>query len=183
MGGFRRVVKMSAWVLGALVAMLCTAPSKAQTYTFARKVPAGEGYRPAPIAFDASGNLYVASMEEHRIIRYSADLKREIGRWGSLGTQPGQFGNPCGVAVDATGNVYVLASNNLRVQKFDKDGKYLLAWGSWGTGNGQFRGPSGIAVDPSGNVFVTDSVLDRVQKFDSSGRFLLKWGSWGSGNG
>jgi DNA-binding beta-propeller fold protein YncE len=114
-----------------------------------------------------------------------------LRKWGSYGSDKGQFNSPNGVAVDKDGNVYVADTGNRRIQKFDRYGNWLLMWGSYGSGNGQFEEPYGVAVDKDGNVYVADGnysqtdglVSSRIQKFDSNGTFLLKWGSYGSGDG
>jgi DNA-binding beta-propeller fold protein YncE len=41
-----------------------------------------------------------------------------ITKWGSPGTENGQFARPEGINVDPSGNVYVADTNNNRVQKF-----------------------------------------------------------------
>ena len=86
-------------------------------------------------------------------------------KWGSTGTEDGQFKNPLGVAVDSSGNIYVADADNYRIQKFTSDGGFITKWGSNGTGDGQFHEPIGVAVDSSGNIYVADSGNDRIQKF------------------
>ncbi|TAK32119.1 MAG: hypothetical protein EPO21_15960 [Chloroflexota bacterium] len=113
-----------------------------------------------------------------------------LTKWGSWGSDSGQFKSPRGIAVDTAGNVYVADYYNHRVQKFSSTGSFLTAWGSEGSGNGQFKDSAwpavsgaGIAVDAAGNVYVVDQGNSRVQKFTSTGSFITAWGSLGSGNG
>ncbi|HPN63784.1 MAG TPA: SBBP repeat-containing protein [Candidatus Goldiibacteriota bacterium] len=88
-----------------------------------------------------------------------------VTKWGSQGSEDGQFNNPHGVAVDSAGNVYVADSSNNRIQKFTSSGVFITKWGSYGNADGQFSYPYGVAVDSAGNVYVADSGNNRVQKF------------------
>jgi hypothetical protein len=91
-----------------------------------------------------------------------------LKKWGTNGTDNGQFDVPIGVAVDSSGNVYVSDWLNSRIQKFDSSGNFITKWGSQGKDNGQFYNPQGIAVDLSGNVYVADTLNTRIQVFSPS---------------
>ncbi|MBL7182818.1 MAG: SMP-30/gluconolactonase/LRE family protein [Anaerolineae bacterium] len=93
-------------------------------------------------------------------------------RWGSRGSEDGQFDWANDLAVDDDGNVYLADGRNSRVQKFDSDGAFLTKWGTSGEGQGQFTQPTGIAFDAAGAVYVLDLGTARVQKFSPSGDFL-----------
>jgi hypothetical protein len=41
-------------------------------------------------------------------------------KWGSNGTNNGQFSYPYGITTDSSGNVYVADSDNFRVQEFSQ---------------------------------------------------------------
>ena len=103
-------------------------------------------------------------------------------KWGTTGTDPGQFISPMSVAVDSTGSVYVPDSFT-RVQKFDSSGNFVLQFGLSGDVPGGFVSPNKVATDSTGNVYVTDLNTARVQKFSSGGTFLLTWGGSGSADG
>jgi DNA-binding beta-propeller fold protein YncE len=89
-----------------------------------------------------------------------------ITKWGSLGTEPGQFDGPSGLAVDNEDNIYVTENDNHRIQKFTSDGEFLASWGSEGIGDGQFNRPEGIDVDPLGRAIVADTGNNRIQIFN-----------------
>ena len=101
-----------------------------------------------------------------------------VTKWGSTGSNDGQFFTPTAITVDAGGNVYV-AEGGQRVQKFDNTGTFILKFGSGGSSPGQFITPSGIAVDSAGNIYVSDAndPTNRVSKFNSIGTFLNFVGS------
>lgn len=144
---------------------------------------------PRGMARDAEGNYYVADTQNLRIQKYDKD-----GNWllmfGSKGTGDGQFSplndtaegtGPGGIGVDSQGNVYVADTWNHRVEKFDKDGKFLLAFGGFinlsddaaasdPEVDAKFYGPRGIAVGPDDKIYVTDTGNKRVLIFDTTGK-------------
>jgi DNA-binding beta-propeller fold protein YncE len=71
------------------------------------------------VAVDTQGFVYVADAFNHRIQKFDSNGKF-IAKWGSLGSDDGEFYSPWGVAVDAQGFVYVADSRNHRIQKFKK---------------------------------------------------------------
>jgi predicted membrane-bound mannosyltransferase/DNA-binding beta-propeller fold protein YncE len=140
--------------------------------------------KPAGMAVDQEGNLYVADSGNHRIQKFGSDGVF-LAQVGGAGKGNGQFNEPWGVAVDAQGNVYVADTWNHRIQKFDKDLKYLTQWGS-ATSDlknpkpTEFWGPREVTVDAQGNVWVADTGTSRVLKFDANGAFLAALGGPGA---
>lgn len=106
-----------------------------------------------------------------------------VKQWGEFGTGAGRFRFPAGIAVDKASNVYVADQHNHRVQKFDAEGRFLLAWGEEGAGPSQFKYPFGVAVDSRGDVYVSDMDNHRIQKFSPRGGFIRAAGRYGSGRG
>lgn len=70
-----------------------------------------------------------------------------LTKWGSPGSEDGQFDLPLGIAVDGSGNVYVADSSNDRIQQFTSSGTFVTKWGVLGSGDGHFNFPRGVAVD------------------------------------
>ena len=71
----------------------------------------------ACLSIDRQGCVYLADVNNDRIQKFGP--KGEfICKWGSLGSDEGQFCKPNKAVVDAAGNVYVLDTENERVQKF-----------------------------------------------------------------
>ena len=144
--------------------------------------PDGCFFWPTAVALDRQGNAYVADEWLNRISIFTGQGEW-IGKWGVVGSGPGQFNRPAGLAIDAADQLYLVDSVNSRVQVFDTAGNYRFHWGRFGSDDGQFNMPWGIALDPAGNVYVADWRNDRIQKFSSDGQFLLKFGQSGAGPG
>jgi len=166
----------------------------------------GQFSEPFGIAFDSSGNWYVAEAGNNRVQKFSS-TGMYVTQLGCSTVNPsapactastgnGQLDGPYGVAVDSlSGSVYVADTYNNRVEKFTGTGAYLTQWGcttvnpappactDYNSGPGQFYRPTGIAVDSSGNVYVVDEGNNRVEKFKSDGTYVTQYGSGGSGPG
>jgi sugar lactone lactonase YvrE len=113
-----------------------------------------------------------------------------ILKWGTAGSDNGQFLTARGIAVDTAGNVYVVdASGDTRgqIQKFDSNGVFLGRVGANNDNPDGFVSAYRIAADSSNNVYATDGNADRtnnlVKKFNSSGVFQFAFGTRGSGGG
>lgn len=107
-------------------------------------------------------------------------------KWGSLGTNDGQFsygqttGEPypytAGIAADST-NIFITDYWANRIQVFDKSGAFVRKWSQSG-----FIHPSGLALDDT-SVYVASQWTHEVWVFSKSGEFVRKWGSGGSAQG
>ncbi|MGB9832246.1 MAG: stalk domain-containing protein [Caldisericum exile] len=150
---------------------------------------------PGGMCVDSSNNLYVVDMRSSVVFKLDGTGKTLL-KFGSAGTNDGQFVYPFDVSVDKQGNIYVLDrglgnKEHACVQKFDPNGKFLMKFGDNATKipqpNGTFFTAGGFAVDDNGNVFVIDSgyfyspgnpfgypVGIRLTQFDSKGNFVSK---------
>jgi len=141
----------------------------------------GEAFqRPTDVAWDASGNIYVADgYGNARIAKYEPSGKY-IKSWGSRGTAPGQFNIVHGIAIDAQGNVYAADEGNRRIQVFDANGTFKTQFLNVGT-------PTAICITPAPRQFLyvahtgdPDGMEDAaIYKVDLTGKVVAKFGRAG----
>lgn len=113
-----------------------------------------------------------------------------ILKWGTGGSNDGQFTSARGIAVDPSGNVYVAdasGDSGGQIQKFDANGNFVARLGqNNGTAQG-FISAYRITTDSSGNVYATDGAVESsnsvVKKFNSSGVFQFAFGATVSSGG
>jgi len=140
--------------------------------------------RPFGLAVDASGNMYIADQDNHRIRRIAPDgIMDTVAGTGSAGAggdggraTEAALNRPVGVAVDAAGRVYVADAGNNRVRRFAPGEiiETIAGTGSAGFGGdggpaelAQLDDPFGVAVDAGGNVFVADADNHRIRVLDA----------------
>ena len=158
-------------------------------------------YTPYGMAFDSSGNLYVADRNNATIRKVTPDgtVSTFAGLAGTTGSTDGaassaRFNWPAFPAVDRNNNVYVADQSNSTIRKITPTGTVTTLAGSPGQfssadGVGsaaRFNNPSSLAVDASGNVYVTDNGNSTIRKITPTGTvttFAGVAGSTGSTDG
>ena len=109
---------------------------------------------PYGVAFSRNRLWAVADSSNHCVHMFD-DTDQLIRKFGSYGSNNGQFTNPRGVAFDRHNHLYVVDTGNHRVQKFDTNGELLMQFGSKGTNDGQLSGPFGVTTHDD-RLYVAD---------------------------
>ncbi len=121
---------------------------------------------------DSAGNIYVAGYKTNEILKFSS-TGTCLKKWGSTGTEVGQFRTPYGVTTHldpVTGQelLYVADGLNNRVQVFTLDGAPVAQFGTFGDPGqvGTFTTMRRVAVDANGNVWAADLWGDRIERWN-----------------
>ena len=144
---------------------------------------------PFDICIDASQNLYVTDLYNHKI--------RKIDQNGNVSTLAGdvagyadgygtnaRFERPRGICIDKHNVIFVTDFMNSMIRKIDTTGyvSTIAGNGMWGLADGpalsaMFHGPDGIAVDSIGNIYVSETWNHCIRLLDTSGNVTLVAGS------
>ncbi len=159
-----------------------------------------ELYAPTGMAFDDSGNIFVADYGNHRVrkVIVSDGIIVTVAGGGISGTGDGGqattavLGFPQGVAFDPSGDFYIADELANRIRKVTVATGVITTVA--GTGNvgycpdgipatdGSLNRPYGVALDDSGNFFIADWGNNVVRKvFASTGTILTIAGNRTSG--
>jgi sugar lactone lactonase YvrE len=80
--------------------------------------------RPAAVAVDAAGNIYVLDSQEGRIQKYDKDGKY-LATIGRKGQGPGEFGAPSGLFLDGGGNLLISDLMKRQAVLLTAEGRFL----------------------------------------------------------
>jgi sugar lactone lactonase YvrE len=152
---------------------------------------------PSALAVDASGNLYIADTDNHRIRKISGttittvagDGEQGFSGDGGAATAAG-IDSPNGVAVDAAGRIYIGDTHNQRVRVVDMAGLISTLAGGNSKAFGGDGGvatsallarPRGLSVDAQGNIYVADSDNNRIRLIAATGNISTVAGNGSQG--
>lgn len=124
----------------------------------------GEFSKPAGVAVDQDGNVYVSDTWNNRIEVFDAD-GQFIRAFGKAGDGPGYFARPKGIAIDGDGHLWVADAVQNRIQVFTPEGRLLIWMGGYGMMPGQFQTLAGLTIDKNNRVFTTEQYAGRMQIF------------------
>ena len=149
---------------------------------------------PRGIAVDSSGNLWVAEVQNHRVLRFDNAASKSSGdnADGVLGqsdyvtststtTTQSSLRNPHGIAMDSDGRLWVAQNGSHRVTWFNNaasktnganaDGVLGQANFTSGTGavtQSGMNSPRDVAISPAGRLFVLIYLSNRVLIFNNA---------------
>jgi trimeric autotransporter adhesin len=140
---------------------------------------------PGAVAFDSSGNMYIADMGNARvrvvdhstgiISTFAGTTAGPAAGDGGLATAA-KLNQPQGLAFDAAGNLYIADTGNNRVRKVDTGG-YISTFAGTTAGFGGDTGQATLAqlhtpmqlAFYSGSLYIADESNHRIRKVDGSG--------------
>ncbi len=142
-------------------------------------------FQPSGLAFDSSGNVYIADTLNHRIRRVSRDgMITTVAGTGSPGYSGNngfatlaQLNSPDGISFDSAGNLYIADTGNNVIRKV-AGGIISTVAGTGVAGNaGDFGpatsatlyNPNGVVPGPNGVLYIADSGNNRIRVVDAAG--------------
>lgn len=194
---FRRIHLKRIAVSFVVALLVCSTAGLAQEYTwelFAGS-PGGAGWydgaasearfsRPAGIAVDSSGNVYVAESRNCTIRKVTPDgtvttlagVARSCGYVDGPGSEA-RFSEPHGLAIDGSRNLYVSDRSYSIIRKVTPLGEVTTLAGEAGSsgsadGTGsaaRFSQPAGLCVDANGDILVADYYNHTIRKITPAG--------------
>ncbi|XP_065180522.1 tripartite motif-containing protein 2-like isoform X3 [Sycon ciliatum] len=126
----------------------------------------GISFGVAALSLPQHGICYAVTDWYDGCVRVFEKGGRQLNKFGTKGSGPGQFNNPVGI-VSSNGRLLLVDQSNHRIQVFTTDGNFISMFGSKGKSDGQFNNPQHIAEDRHGHFLVTDENNHRAQVFTS----------------
>ena len=141
---------------------------------------------PLGLAFDSSGNLYIADAGSNRIrmVDLSGVIHAFAGNGNNANSGDGgpavnaSLKTPSAIVFDANGNLLIADTGNNEIRMVSPAGVITRVAGngnaSYDGDNGTaltagFSGPTGVAVDKSGNILVADTGNQRIRMIAPDG--------------
>lgn len=150
--------------------------------------------RPAGLALDSAGNLYVADSGNHRIRKITpSGVVTTLAGSASSGHADGsgaaaRFTQPYGIAVDASGTIFVADTGSSMIRSITPSGGVTSLAGTVNSaavldGQGpsaQFYQPQHLCIDPGGYLYVPDYAGHTIRRVSPTGTVITLTGTAGS---
>jgi len=140
--------------------------------------------QPHGVAFDSSGNLYIAEGGRIRKVAAATGMIGTVaGTYSGFGVNYSGDGGPAtsarlydpeGVAVDSSGNIYIADTYNSVIRKVTAatgiigtvagNGSFSYGGDGGPAANAQLHEPTGVAVDSTGNLYIADQGNNVIRK-------------------
>lgn len=127
--------------------------------------------KPMGVAVAANGDVYIADMDNHRLVHLDATGKF-VGEWGEAGNGPGQFTEVFDVVVTPGGDIAVLDAVNQVISLWSPDGDFKRQFGA---DLATYR-PRGLGITPAGEYLIADTGGVRVLLVGPDGQRLQEFG-------
>jgi uncharacterized protein (TIGR03437 family) len=140
--------------------------------------------KPAAVAADAAGNIYVSDAGNVRIRKISTQgiITTAAGGGAGLGDGGPATGallrSPQALALDGIGNLYMADADDRRIRKIDPQGTITTVAGNGSSsygGDGSraasagIGNPVGVGVDASGSLYIADTSYHRIYRVNPQG--------------
>ena len=154
---------------------------------------------PRGLAFDPSGNLYIADSGNHRVAKIGTDGNiNTVAGTGTAGTTgdglaatAATLNAPAAVVVDPSGNLFISEQSGNVVRKVNTSGVISTVAGTGTAGapdseqgialNQKLNGPQGLAWDSAGGLLIADTNNQRIRRLSPDGKIATVAGSSGAG--
>jgi DNA-binding beta-propeller fold protein YncE len=142
-------------------------------------------YYPSGVVWNKANNLIYVADSAGQAVQVFTTGGAFVRKWGSQGSEEGQFSRPTAIAADCAGNIYVgNGQPPFYIQKFSATGTFISRFGPDHLGV-----PGGLVVTNYSNtdcqtpadIIVSDEYTGVLNRFDSTGQYLNTIGSPGPG--
>ena len=145
--------------------------------SFVRHFGDNELENPKSLAIDgSSGKVYVTDSDKHCICVFSQDGEL-IHKFGSKGSNCGEFNSPLDLCMSVDSHLYVTDSQNHRIQVFTLNGEYVREFST-----GPQSNPFGVLVLADDTV-VTFTQEKQISAYNVDGEAIHTFGQRGKGEG
>jgi len=141
---------------------------------------------PTGVGVDASGNVFVADYNNHKIRKIDTlGEVTTVAGTGTAGAADGSsatasFNHPAIVALDVQNNLFVTDEGNHKIRKINSFGDVTTFAGAEHPGTNEsiaytamFKSPNGVCVDNTGTVYIADYANHKIRKITTYGYSIL----------